>query len=113
MSLDIRLYVECNDAGDGEQHTLTLAEFNITHNVAPMWHEAGCYFALYESHGCIAGSFVRDLDNAVKAMLADPDKYRALNAKNGYGTYPEALQWLQEVRNAFKRYPLATISISR
>jgi hypothetical protein len=113
MSLDLYLYVDCDDAGDGEEHTLTLADFNITHNVAEMWRQAGCYEALYESHGRIAGDFIDSLNEAVKAMRADPEKFSVLDATNGWGTYSDAFPWLQSVRDAFERYPKAKIRVSR
>jgi hypothetical protein len=113
VSLDISLYVNCEDAGDGEQHTLTLFESNMTHNVSPMWREAGCFDALYESHGQVAGRYIEALNAAVASMSSDPARYRALDPKNGWGSYVTAFPWLQEVRNAFERYPKAKICVSR
>lgn len=113
MSLDICLYVDAADAGDGEQRTLTLADFNMTHNVADMWRAAGCYEALYESDGHTAGQYRETLRDAVRAMQADPDKYRAMDASNGWGTYSDALPWLLNVWHAFESYPKAKIRVSR
>jgi hypothetical protein len=84
---------------------------NITHNVIPMWREAGVYDALYMSEGKRAGDFIEALDNGVEDMSAHPDKYRAMDADNGWGTYEQALPWLKEVRRKFLEHPNAIIRV--
>ena len=112
MSLDFDLAVRCEDAGDGVERWHYLAEWNYTHNVSKMWREAGCYEALYQSHGKLAKHIVDDVELAVKEMAANPDKYRAMNPQNGWGNYDGALEMLQEICNALQRYPLAIVFIS-
>lgn len=112
MSLDFSLYLKCEDAGDGQEHIKELLDMNITHNVAPMWREAGCYEALYKSEGDLAKDHVDAVSKAVLFMLADREKYEEMNPSNGWGDYEGALKWLQEVRNAMERYPLSRIHVS-
>jgi hypothetical protein len=113
MSLDIELYIKCEDAGDGEEHCHTLpgCDWNYTHNVSDMWREAGCYEALYESNDKRAREILPDLQKAVQAMTDDPEKYKDMNPPNGWGDYSSALSWLQEIRSACERYPNARIWI--
>lgn len=112
MSLDFYLYLRCEDAGDGEEHRLHLLDKNITHNVSAMWRKAGCYEALYDSDGDRAKDHLESVQAAITAMLGDPKGYRELEPDNGWGDYSGAVEWLQEVRDAMERYPLARIRVS-
>lgn len=111
MSLDFSLYLNCEDAGDGEQHSLDVLDKNITHNVSRMWREAGCYEALYKSEGDRAKDHLEAVQKAITAMLGDPQKYKAMEPDNGWGDYRGAVEWLQEVRDAMEQYPLARIHV--
>lgn len=86
---------------------------NYTHNVAPMWRLAGCYDALYMSDGERAHNRTAELRAAVAAMEADPAKYQALDAPNGWGTYETALEFLKATLAAFEANPDATIRVSK
>ena len=112
MSLDIYLEMKV-DTGGNEPYELELAWKNITHNVSPMWSKAGCYEALYESHGKPASEYIEVLRAAVADMEAKPDEYKALDASNGWGRYIHALPWLQEWLEACEKHPKATIYVSR
>ena len=56
---------------------------NITHNVAVMWRVAGCYDALYNSHGKKASEIIQSLTDALKDMTGNKKKYMAMNPPNG------------------------------
>jgi len=86
---------------------------NITHNISPMWHKAGVYEALYESEGKRPGDYIEAVRAGVADMKAKPDEYNALNASNGWGTYKDALPFLEEVLEAFCKYPDGRIMVSR
>lgn len=113
MSLDFDL-VAVFDAGhaDGPVRR-SILEHNITHNISCMWRRAGCYEALYESHGKLAQDVVPVLEEAVRRMRAEPDEYRKLDSPNGWGTYRKALPWLESVLADCKEYPLAVIEVDR
>lgn len=111
MSLDISLEMDpCPYCGRGSEEVFSS---NITHNLGAMWREAGCYEALYESHGRRAKVYIAVLDRAVALMEADPPRFEKHNAPNGWGLYKHAFPWLREVRNAFRRHPNATIRVSQ
>ena len=112
MSLDIYLYIDV-DAGSSEPTRITLLDRNITHNLGRMWQLAGVYDALYERDGQVAGDTWRTLMAGVEFMKTHPAECRALDSPNGWGTYKDALPWLEEVTEAFRKHPKATIGVSR
>jgi len=119
MSLDLSLVVanapctcEC-----GHQHTSTtpreVYSSNITHNLNKMFEAAGVYRILWHGEGLVAGEVVEKLEAAHKDMVANPKTYMVHDAPNGWGTYPDAVQWLEEVIQACKEHPAATLVCSR
>lgn len=91
----------------------TVFDGNITHNLVPMWEEAGCYEALYDSSGKKARSILPKLKRALKAIQADPDKYKVLEPANGWGTYESAINFLEKVIEACKNNPNGELYISK
>lgn len=86
---------------------------NITHNVAPMWREAGIYEALYESEGKTAKEIIPVLLKGLEDMVNNPSKYEKLNPDNGWGSYGGAVRWLTDLITQFIDYPDGIIGISR
>lgn len=125
MSLDFHLYeattperrvVPCPHCGQPTEEAVepaVLFSTNITHNLGPMWREAGVRDALYESNGKPAADVIPALAEGVAAMSRDPARFRKFNASNGWGTYDDALPWLRNVLAACKEHPTAIIRISR
>lgn len=112
MSLDFCLNFSVDLGGPG-LYTDSVFSANITHNVSPMWRKACVFSALYESEGRAAGELVSTLEAGVTDMQKEPDGYRALNPSNGWGDYDGALEFLQDVLEACKKYPKAIVWISR
>lgn len=112
MSLDIWLTIEV-DTGGAALHGLQLYQANITHNIVPMWKEAGVYGALYDSEGKRAGKIINVLEAGVTDMKENPDKYIALNPPNGWGSYSGALSWLKRLLAECKKHPKSRIEISK
>lgn len=86
---------------------------NITHNLCPMWREAGVCDALYDSAGKKAKEIIPILEQGAALMAADPTRFEALNSSNGWGLYKHALPWLQAYLAACRENPDATIRVSR
>lgn len=105
MSLDLSLICGCCKRA--------AFETNITHNLGKMFRDAGVYDILWHGDDRRAGEQVAALEAAVTMMEADPERFSALSASNGWGTYEQALPWLREVVTAFKEYPDATLRCSR
>lgn len=112
MSLDIWLYAEVDLGGDEPEQLRVGESFNYTHNVSPMWREAGCYEALYKSAGKEAREFLPALRCAIVEMEDHPGKFKRLNPSNGWGDYNSAVDWLRRVAALFARYPKAKIGVS-
>ncbi|MCK1999954.1 hypothetical protein MZM54_00975 [[Brevibacterium] frigoritolerans] len=85
---------------------------NITHNITPMWKEAGVYSALYESQGKNAKEVIPTLENGLSLMKDNPKRFSQLDAPNGWGKYKHAVPWLTELIDGFKKHSDGVIEIS-
>lgn len=91
-------------------------EQNITHNLGKMADAAGLYKALWrpEEIGLKkAKELIPYLEVGIKTMRHEPEKFKHLSAENGWGTYEQFLPWLDELLLKCKKYPEATITVSR
>lgn len=104
MSLDICLKVV---------KEVKVFDANFTHNVTSMWRKAGVYDALYNSEGMTAFEVLPYLRGGLDDMRAKPDEYAALDAPNGWGTYNNALPWLERLVAAFEEMPNGIIGVSK
>jgi hypothetical protein len=113
MSLDIWLEQFVDFGGPDGPEKRVLLDKNITHNLNGMWRLIGVYDALYMSDGQLSGDHVGALEVGVDFMLDRPDECKKHDAPNGWGTYKDAVPWLRDVLDAFRRYPKATIRVSK
>lgn len=67
-------------------------DINMTSNVAGMWRLAGADLAAME--GQPASQVLVALASAVRNMLCEPAKYRALEPDNGWGDYEGCVGYL-------------------
>ena len=95
------------------EKTEEVFESNMTHNVTDMWRKAGCYDALYMSDGIEASNVIPFLEKAIERMKLEPDEYKKLNPKNGWGDYETALKFLKEVLEGCYANEHAIIRISK
>ena len=107
VSLDVALYamrrVEAYDA-------------NITHNLGEMAEAAGIYKHLWrpEEIGITkAGELIAPLQTGLAKLKADPAKFEAFNAPNGWGLYENFVPFVERYLNAFERNPDAEVMVSR
>lgn len=111
MSLDIYLDgASCDHCKRGGEEVFSA---NITHNLRRMWDEASVCDALYESQGKTAASILPALESGLAVMQADPARFEAFNAPNGWGLYKHAVPWLAEVVRACRENPAAVVRVSR
>lgn len=106
MSLDVYLSV------DGER----VYERSITHNVNVMAEAAGCYMHLWrpdEIGITKASELVQSLERGLSELIAEPDKYEAMNPSNGWGSYDGLLAFVASYLSACKNYPNADVEVSR
>lgn len=86
---------------------------NVTHNLARMFDEAGVYDALYMSEGKCAGDIISVIEEGIAKMEAEPERFKPFSAKNGWGTYEQAIPWLKDLVVGLKENPDATIRVSK
>lgn len=119
MSLDIYFdnqeYITCEC---GKKHVVSLGEVywkNITHNLGNMADKAGIYQCLWHPEEIpinVVSEIILLLEKGIKAMKEKPEYYKQFDAENGWGTYEQFVPWLEELLEACKQYPNATVRVS-
>lgn len=115
MSLDIYLVTptRCPHCGGTVGEEAEVYSANITHNLHPMWREAGVDDALYQSEGETAASILPMLRAGVEMMEYDPQRFKRHDSPNGWGLYVNALPWLKRLAEACEEHPTAIIRVSK
>ena len=107
MSLDVYLLDE-----DGE----CVYSRNITHNLNTIADRAGCYKSLWrpEEIGATRGNDIEpQLRQSLKLLRSEPLFFAEFNPSNGWGDYDGLIEFIDSYHKACKRYPEATIEVSR
>ena len=124
MSLDITILgaesdVECR-CHCGHVHTHKKREelynCHITHNLNMMATEANLYIALWrpeELQVKTAADLLPILKSGLLMLKSDPNKFKKLNQKDGFGTYDQLVRFVGNYIKACEDHPGATISVSR
>jgi hypothetical protein len=124
MSLDVYLYGEtrtttCTCQCGHEHPNETRVEFycaNITHNLNVMAEEAGIYRHLWrpdEIGITKASQLIEPISLGLALMKAEPERFKAHDASNGWGTYEDFIPWIERYLHACRTYPDATVEVSR
>ena len=95
----------------GEDDEILVSK-NITHNLNKMWTVAGVYDALYHSDGVPAKEIIPELADGLERLKRDPYRFNPLSNPNGWGTYNQAVPWLEELIEELKGYPESIIHVS-
>ncbi len=80
-----------------------------------MAKEVGLYEVLWrpEEIGITTASqMIVPLEKAIDELVANPDKYKAFNPPNGYGSYEDFVSFCQAVLHNCREYPDAVIEAS-
>jgi len=91
-------------------------EANITHNLSAMANEANIYNHLWHPERIgikKAGDLIQPLTTGLALMRSDPKRFKAFNAKNGWGSYKHFVPWIQEYLKACIDFPDADIEVNR
>ena len=87
---------------------------NITHNLSPMAEAAGFGRLLWGDERPRNAAHLADaIEVGLDAMRADPERFKALDAKNGWGTYKDFVPWLERLVQACRDNPEARVEVSR
>ena len=94
----------------------TVYESNITHNLGKMAEAAGIYQHLWrpEELGISrASELVEPLAAGLAMLKADPDRFHAFDAPNGWGTYKDFVPFVEKYLDACRADPDAEVRVSR
>lgn len=82
--------------------------FNVTYNLSPMLWAAGMpeWATFIGMKAAEAGPIWRAVADELRR---DPDKYKAMNPPNGWGTYEGAVRVISGLADACARHPDATV----
>lgn len=125
MSLDITLVggksdvvCVCNNCGDKHTRGEEAEHFsvNITHNLNKLAEAAGLYKAIWypeEIRISHANYLINTLEEGLKRLRANPDKYRGYEPENKWGTYDTFVEFVEKYLHACKAHPEARIVVDR
>ncbi len=89
---------------------------NITHNLGPMAREAGLYEALWRPEELKikrAVELAPLLSSGLDRLREHPEKFRALNPENGWGSYEGLVAFVENYLKAVRENPDAEVSVWR
>ena len=89
---------------------------NITHNLGEMATMAGIYPYLWnpcEKGIKKASQLIEPLEIGLCVLENNPEAFKKLNPKNGWGTYEGLVDFVRAYLNACKEYPDADVRVSR
>lgn len=89
---------------------------NITHNLGAMAREAGLYIALWrpdEAGYVFAADLVSPLTEGLALLKGDPERFKAFNPENGWGSYEGLVEFTADYLAACIANPGATVRVSR
>jgi len=117
LSLDEakQLYPDA-DVAEYEYESDTVFRANITHNLNTMAVEAGIYQHLWrpeELDIMLASQLIDPLREGLHRLKSDPERFRALNPKNGWGDYDGLVDFVEKYLNACYQYPDASVEADR
>lgn len=114
MSLDVSLHTnKCAHCGRSVEAVYSA---NITHNLIIMAEMAGIYHAIWrpEELGITkAKELVFLLRPGLLKLTIDEDYYKKYDSPNGWGTYDNFIQFVQDYLKACEDNPEALVKVSR
>lgn len=85
---------------------------NITHNLVPMAQEAGVYDVLWHPN-LIGVTYAKDaipiLQRGLSYLREAPERFKALNPSNGWGSYEGLVEFVQKALLACEEHPDAIV----
>lgn len=97
-----------------ESETCEVFSANCTHNLRRMADEAGIAEAVWspELRGIgQAGQLIGPVQLGIKTLESDPERFKAFNPPNGWGTYESLLTFLRSILDAAIAWPEAKVNV--
>ncbi len=98
-----------------EEGTDEVFSANITHNLSRMAEEAKIYKHLWRPNDLgitKAQELIEPLTKGIVLMRHEPERFKALNPKNGWGSYEDFIPWIERYISACCDYPNADVFVS-
>lgn len=90
------------------------SDLNITFNLVRMFSWAfGVKYWVDEVHGKKGSEIIKPLANAITKMLLHRKEAEQYNSPNGWGTYPHALKFLEDLLFECQEHPNMYLEICR
>jgi hypothetical protein len=89
---------------------------NVTHNLNEMAAGAGIYEHLWrpdEIGISKAAQLIEPLKDGLALLQSEPDRFKAFNPPNGWGSYDGFVHWVARYLEACCQFPDAEVSVSR
>ena len=105
-----------SDVQEAEYETDEVYSANITHNLITMAGEAGIYEHLWrpdEINITKAKELIEPLREGLHKLKSEPEKYKAFNPSNGWGSYEGLVRFVSNYLDACYENPEADVSVSR
>lgn len=106
MSYDV--YLEIDTGGPHPQRVVDCG--NYTYNCAGMLVDA-CGSSLNDLDKSVCGQVWVLLEHAIAKLRANPEKYRAMNPKNGWGNYDAWVVYLTNIANECRDNPKCVLRV--
>lgn len=97
---------------EGDYESTELFSGGITHNLNEMAKAVGLYDVLWhpEKIGItVASQMILPLEEGLEELELNPDKYKAYNPPNGWGSYKDFVSFCKMVLQKCRQYPEAII----
>jgi hypothetical protein len=104
------------EAGGEPVEVVPIFDRNITHNLNKMAEAAGIYMQLWrpdEIGVTKASEIIEPLKEGLNELLTRPEYYKKYDSSNGWGVYPDFVEFVQAVLAACEQNPDARIEVSR
>jgi len=108
MSYDVYLLCPYCKKHDDDEHW-----WNYTFNISPMLYDKDVNIDIKKWDNKKAKEIISELEEGIKALKANPEKYIAMNPSNNWGDYNTLLScFLKPMLKAFKENPNFIIEVS-
>ena len=101
--------------GDDDESESVYAA-NITHNLDEMAMKAEIYGVVWrpDENGITqASQLIGPIEEGLKKLRDDPEKFKAHNPPNGWGDYDGLVEFIEQYLAACKKWPTALVWVSR
>ena len=124
MSLDLDIHVDkwtsYDEGATFLKENYCVHDSNITHNLTKMAHKSGLYNPLWDiykytddDNKVLARYLISDLEEGLKELKSNPEKYKQFNSPNSWGMYKHFVPFVEKFLKDCKEYPNGEVYMSK